>query len=124
MRTPLLISVLFLTLSPTTGQECVWAGKLFVDNEMNLNGRVCQICKNGRWVDRNVKCEECKPKTLPVPSNLPPAANDCNARPHRSAPLEAYSDGARAVLDGKFQLCSDGQWLETTPERSQICPAQ
>ena len=123
MRTLLLISVVFLTISPGTGQECVWAGKLFVDNEMNVNGRVCQICQNGKWVDKDVRCEECKPKTNPVPSFLQPAANDCAARPHPSAPLEAYSDGARAILNGRFQLCSDGQWLGSTPERSQICPA-
>ena len=123
MRILFFISVAFLTISPSAGQECVWAGKIFADNEMNINGRVCQICQNGKWVDRDVKCEECKPKTNPVPSNLPPAANDCAARPHRSAPLEAYSDGARAMLNSKFQLCSDGQWLESTPERSQICPA-
>ena len=123
MRTLLLISVAFLTISTTTGQECTWAGNIFADNEMNLNGRVCQICQNGKWVDRDVKCEECKPKTIPVASHPIPAANDCAARPHRSAPLEAFTDGARAVLQGKFQICSDGQWIETTPSRSQICPA-
>jgi hypothetical protein len=124
MRTLLLISVAFLTISTTTGQECAWAGKIFADDEMNLNGRVCQICHNGRWVDRPVKCEECKPKTNPVAFNPTPAANDCTARPNRSAPLQTFTDGARAILNGKFQLCSDGQWLESTPERSQICAAQ
>ena len=124
MRILFFISVALLTISPSTGQECVWAGKIFADNEMNINGRVCQICQNGKWVDRDVKCEECKSKTNPVAFNPTPAANDCTARPNRSAPLETYTDGARAVLNGKFQLCSGGQWLESTPARSQICPAQ
>lgn len=123
MRTLLLISVAFLTISTTTGQECAWAGKIFADDEMNLNGRVCQICQNGRWVDRAVRCEECKPKTIPVEFNPTPAANDCTARPNRSAPLQTFTDGARAILNGKFQLCSDGQWLDSTPTRSQICAA-
>jgi len=124
VRTLLLVSVAFLAISSATGEECVWAGKIFADNELSINGRVCQICQNGRWVDRNVKCDECKPKTIPVPSYLPPAANDCTARPNRSAPLEAFSDGARAVLNGKFQLCSDGQWIESNPAPSQMCAAR
>ena len=126
MRTLLRISVAFLTLSTATGQECVWAGKIFADNEMNVNGRVCQICRNGKWVDRDVKCEECKPKTNPVAMNPPPGANDCTARPNRAnrtAPLEAFTDGARAVLEGRFQVCSGGQWIDSTPARSQVCPA-
>jgi len=123
MRALLLISVAFLTIAPSAGQECVWAGKIFADNEMNINGRVCQICQNGKWVDRDVRCEDCKPKTNPVPLNPTPAANDCTARPHRSATLETYSDGARAVLDGKFQVCSGGQWIDSTPARSRLCAA-
>ena len=123
MRILLLISLAFLTMAPATGPECVWAGNIFGDNEMSVNGRVCQICQGGRWVDKRAKCEECKPKTNPVPLHPIPAANDCTFRPNRSAPLETFTDGARAILQGKFQICSDGQWLETTPERSQICPA-
>jgi len=124
VRALLIISIAFLTISPATGPECVWAGDVFADNELNINGRVCQICQNGRWVDRKVKCEECKPKTTPVPVNPPPAANDCTARPHRSAPLQTYTDGARAILEGKFQLCSDGQWIESNPAPSQLCPGR
>ena len=124
MRILFLISVAFLTISPSAGQECVWAGKIFADNEMNINGRVCQICQNGKRIDRDVKCEECKPKANPVAFNPTLAAKHCTARPNRSAPLETYTDGARAILNGKCQLCSGGQWLESTPARSQICPAQ
>ena len=125
MRALLLSLGAFFIMAPAADSGCVWAGKVFSDNEMNLNGRICQVCKAGKWIDQDVKCDECKPKTNPVESNRPPGPKDCTENPNpASAQKLTYTDGAREVLQGKFKVCAGGQWAEKTPVPSQICSAK
>lgn len=124
IRTLFVISIVLLTLSPTSPDSgCVWAGKVYSDAELKLNGRVCQICQAGKWVDKDAKCEECRARSSPAVSNPPPSDRDCTAQSNSSSPQKlTFTDGARVEQeDGKFQMCSAGQWVERPPAPSQIC---
>ncbi len=103
--------------------ECVWAGRVYGDGELKLNGQVCQVCQAGKWVDKAASCDECKPASKPKPTNPVPKPLDCVGRSHRSDPQRlTFSDGARVrQSNGVFQACSSGQWIERVPASNQIC---
>jgi hypothetical protein len=124
VRTLFFTSIGLLILIPApTDSHCVWAGRVYSDAELKLNGRVCQICQAGKWVDKDIKCDECRAKTNPVLSNPPPTNRDCTAQLNSSSPQRlTFTDGARVEQEaGVLQMCSAGQWVERPPAPSQIC---
>ena len=124
----LLLMLVFAFVSIAThGQAsegtCVWAGRAYPDGEFKVNGRVCQVCNAGKWVDRNAKCETCKPKTKPAVTNPPPSVKDCTAQHEPDNPQKlTFSDGARVEQSGgTFQMCSAGVWQERDTPQSIAC---
>jgi hypothetical protein len=120
-----IVGLLTLSASPTD-ISCAWAGRVYTDADLKVNGRMCQICQAGKWVDKDVTCEKCKPGSKPVASNPPPSDKDCTAQLEPSSPQKlTFTDGARVEqAHGKFQVCSAGIWVEKQPAESQLCPAR
>lgn len=116
----------FMVLAPQSNaanKACVWAGRVYLDTELKVNGQVCQICNDGKWIDHDVSCDKCKPQTKPDVTNPPPSDKDCSAQHQRDNPQKlTFSDGARVEQAGaKFQMCSSGVWLEKQAPQSNAC---
>lgn len=115
-------SVTTISASPAyTG--CAWAGRIYSDGELKVNGQICQICQAGKWVDRDANCQDCKPKNKPVESNPEPMPYDCTAQVNPASPQRlTFTDGARlSQAEGKFQKCEAGQWTEKKPPPPPLC---
>lgn len=123
-------AVLVLIMAPiaalSADRDCVWAGRVYSDGILKLNGGVCHICQAGKWIDKKAKCDECKPTSTPDETNPALSAKDCTGkRDPANAQLLTFSDGDRvSQADGKFHMCSAGQWIEKQVASTQLCPEQ
>jgi hypothetical protein len=110
--------------APPSNAGCVWAGRVYSDGELKLNGRICQVCQAGKWVDKSADCAACRPTRRPDETNPAPSASDCTAQQNPASPQKlTFTDGARVEqADGKFQMCSAGQWIQKEVTSSQLCP--
>jgi hypothetical protein len=97
---------------------------VFLDNELNVNGGVCQVCVTGKWKDSDTSCNACSPPAPPKESNPPATEVDCTAKHHDSGQPLTFRDGARGRLRGQYKRCSAGQWLQSEPTKEQLCTAK
>lgn len=105
----LLLLAIPLEVFADTG-SCIWAGRVYEDQELKINGESCQICNAGKWIDYHVNdCASCKPKR--VSDNASHAtAKDCTYR--KDGQERIFSDGGRIVTEkGDHKICSAGVWL-------------
>lgn len=102
--------------------NCIWAGKIYADNDLKLNGGVCQTCTNGKWIDRKVPCDQCRPEKGTLgETDHKGSDTDCVYESKDDGP-KIFSDGARMVNSQKqYKKCSASQWVDSPPTDDQIC---
>jgi hypothetical protein len=102
-------------------EGCFWAGRAYRDGDLLASGGTCQICNDGKWIDKDVACAVCKTGDARNVFPTPPRKLDCVAL-DKSGSAVTFTDGARLIRpDGKTQRCSAGQWVDNTIPNDQRC---
>ena len=119
-RLLLFTSLLCFSQVSVNAQSCIWAGRVYSDQQLLNTGGACQICQAGKWVDHAVACGKCTTTPKPAVTNPTPGLKDCTDQ--RDGKTFTFTDGARVIhASGKRLRCSAGIWLDSDVPVEQRC---
>jgi hypothetical protein len=61
----------------SSSQDCSWAGRVYKDGQLLSTGGACQVCQAGKWIDKDVPCNQCTTASNPAVTNPEPSDKDC-----------------------------------------------